>query len=1050
MTRFFDKGEAFDIQEPEWGRPALDAHWHRQDVCFQMVDISQYRTQPLPGMPGPTKVPEVTAIRIIGVTKEGHSVIAHVHGFEPYFWMKAPAGFRMNHIEPFRRELNKRTQAALKVESPITRLELADRRSLLYYQKDDSQFIRVVVQMPGHVPRVRGILEGRGQGSDQGGVAFPQLWQGNATFDTFESNVLFELRFLVDMGIGGANWITLPAGRYRVKPNKLSDCQMEVDIAFDALRKHDSAGEYMKIAPARILSFDIECKGRAGKFPEAEHDPVIQIANVVQRHGDKEPFVQNVFCLGKTSPIPGVKLYCFESEADMLLAWTRFVNRVDPDVFTGYNIVNFDMPYLLNRAKALQAGRFPFWSRMKDHRTTMREQTFQNKAHGKRQYMEIEMPGRVQMDMLVVMQREHKLRSYSLNSVCHEFLGEQKEDVHHSIIGKLQDGNEETRNRLARYCFKDALLPLRINNKLMVFINLVEMARVTGVPCGWLIDKGQQIKVFSQILRKAQSKRILFPTVESQGVTDGVAYEGATVIEPTKGFHNAPVATLDFASLYPSIMMGHNLCYSTLLEKGRITEMGLTLNEDYERTPAGDCFMKRERFQGILPEILRELLAERKKAKKAMAQAEDPMEKAVYNGRQLALKISANSVYGFTGATVGKLPCLEISAGVTSYGRAMIEATKKAVEERYTVDNGYPEDAKVIYGDTDSVFIIFGKDIPLAQTMEMGMEAAGHVTKLFPDPVRLEFEKCYFPMILMSKKKYAGLLWTKPERHDKLDAKGIEAVRRDNCPLVAQVVSTILRKILLERSIDSAITYVKQVVSDLLMNRLDISQLIISKTLTMEKDEYAGRQAHAELAEKMRKRDEASAPSIGDRVPYVIVKGHSGARAFEKSEDPLYVLEHNVPIDCAHYLEHQLKQPLLRLFEPILGESAASKLFVGEHTRQMAKVAPTKGGIMKFAKVMLSCLGCRNGMADGEGPLCKQCVAARKEQEVYARILTKRNHFETLFGRVWTQCQRCQGSLHQDVICSNKDCSVFYMRKKVQKDVTEAQKQLERFGALEW
>lgn len=124
---------------------------------------------------------------------------------------------------------------------------------------------------------------------------------------------------------------------------------------------------------------------------------------------------------------------------------------------------------------------------------------------------------------------------------------------------------------MAVYCLKDALLPLRLFNKLMYMYNYVEMARVTGVPFSYLLTRGQSIKVFSQILRKARSKGLVCPKVERQpGASEGgQTYEGATVLDAKQGFYETPVATLDFASLYPSIMMAHNLCYSTLVPKDR-------------------------------------------------------------------------------------------------------------------------------------------------------------------------------------------------------------------------------------------------------------------------------------------------------------------------------------------------------------------------------------------------------------------------------------------------------------------------------------------------
>lgn len=247
--------------------------------------------------------------------------------------------------------------------------------------------------------------------------------------------------------------------------------------------------------------------------------------------------------------------------------------------------------------------------------------------------------------MLQVILREHKLRSYSLNSVSDHFLGEQKEDVHHSVISELQAGDEFTRRRLAVYCLKDAYLPLRLMEKLMCLINLAEMARVTGVPISFLFTRGQQIKVASQLYRKARTHDLLIPVEKKQG--DGGKYEGAVVLDPVVGFYKEPVATLDFASLYPSIMMAHNLCYSTLVPRFLAKNYA---KEDLTETPNGDFFVKPHVKKGILPLILEELIAARKKAKRELAMATDPFEKAVLDGRQLALKISANSVYGFTGA----------------------------------------------------------------------------------------------------------------------------------------------------------------------------------------------------------------------------------------------------------------------------------------------------------------------------------------------------------------------------------------------------------------
>lgn len=196
-------------------------------------------------------------------------------------------------------------------------------------------------------------------------------------------------------------------------------------------------------------------------------------------------------------------------------------------------------------------------------------------------------------------------------------------------------------------------------------------------------------------------------------------YEGATVIEPVKGYYDVPIATLDFASLYPSIMMAHNLCYTTLLDRTTIERLRLVEGEDYVKTPNNDFFATRKKREGLLPIVLQDLLAARKRAKNDLKVEKDPFKRAVLDGRQLALKVSANSVYGFTGATIGKLPCLAISSSTTAYGRQMIEATKVRVEKEFSVDNGYEHNAEVVYGDTDSVMVKFGCN-DLKTAMDLG------------------------------------------------------------------------------------------------------------------------------------------------------------------------------------------------------------------------------------------------------------------------------------------------------------------------------------------
>ncbi|KPV78544.1 uncharacterized protein RHOBADRAFT_50999 [Rhodotorula graminis WP1] len=1021
-------------EQEKWGRPAAPKlNPQRDGFVFQQIDLEEYSA---PGA-GPT-------IRAFGVSKAGHSVLLHVKGFLPYFWVAAPKGFTNSDCVPFLEHLNLTFFFTVSGEQtsyfngtrPIRSITLANKRNLWGYKGEAVvPFIKITTVDTKNYPKVR-------NGFERGEVTYRDFFDGSSLL-TFESNIAYTLRFMIDHHIVGMNWLEIKAGGWQHKRDKISSCQYEIECDHSALISHEAVGDWSGVAPLRILSFDIECAGRKGIFPEADKDPVIQIANMVTRQGESKPFIRNVFTLNTCAHIVGSEVLEFEREKDLLSQWRKFVEEVDPDLIIGYNTSQFDLPYLMDRAKALKVTEFPYFSRLKGVKTEVKDTHFSSKAYGTRDSKETNMDGRLQLDILQVMQRDYKLRSYTLNSVCAHFLGEQKEDVHHSVITDLQNGNAESRRRLAVYCLKDAYLPQRLMDKLMCFINYTEMARVTGIPFNYLLSRGQQIKVISQLYRQALKVGYVVPALKQEGSDE--QYEGATVLEPEQGYYDVPIATLDFASLYPSIMQAHNLCYTTLLDARIAQSLNLVEDEDYVRTPNGDLFVKASRRKGLLPTILEDLLAARKRARAELKNETDPFKRAVLDGRQLALKVSANSVYGFTGATVGKLPCLPISMSVTAYGREMIDRTKQEVQDRYNTANGYDYDATVIYGDTDSVMVRFGCP-DLETAMKLGAEAADFVTSKFVKPIKLEFEKVYFPYLLISKKRYAGLYWTRPEKYDKMDTKGIETVRRDNCRLVVTVIDTCLRKMLIERDVKGAEAYAKQVISDLLQNKVDLSQLVITKALA--KADYAAKQAHVELAERMKKRDAGSAPAMGDRVAYVIIKGTKDARAYEKSEDPLYVLENNIPIDTKYYLENQLSKPLMRIFEPIMGERASS-LLAGDHTRTVSIVAPTVGGLMKFAVKTVTCLGCKTPLKPGtpNQAVCHNCRP--RTAELHRRQVTLAASAETAFARLWTQCQRCQGSLHQDVLCTSKDCPIFYMRKKAQKEAVEAVGTLQRFDG-EW
>jgi DNA polymerase delta subunit 1 len=358
-------------------------------------------------------------------------------------------------------------------------------------------------------------------------------------------------------------------------------------------------------------------------------------------------------------------------------------------------------------------------------------------------------------------------------------------------------------------------------------------------------------------------------------------------------------------------------------------------------TPTGDTFVKPARQKGILPSILEELLAARKRAKndlkseKAKGAEADLSLVGVFDARQLSLKVSANSVYGVMGAQQGILPCLEVSSSVTGFGREMIEATKNEVERHYSRANGYEHDAKVVYGDTVRAArppappraharrrAGLGHDRPrprgprrVRPPRRRGRAArdgealpAAHQARVpailesFPDPMlsfqsQVEserkwkptgdgrYEKTFHPYLLLAKKRYAGTKYEPGSATGKFSCSGLENERRDNPPFVREVVEETLRAILdLSREVPDVSAAV-EAVRQLYEGTMSVSKLIRSAGLTKEPKEYKGAPPpHVALALKMAKRDPGSAPPVGSRVSYVLLAGSQKLKVAEKAE----------------------------------------------------------------------------------------------------------------------------------------------------------------------
>lgn len=203
----------------------------------------------------------------------------------------------------------------------------------------------------------------------------------------YETGLPDVVRFMVDAGLFGVNWVKIPSGKYshRNRQQRVSTCQLELDVSVQDIVSYAPVDDWATVHPMRVLSFDIECAGRKNIFPEPDKDPVIQIACITSVQGSDAILSRDIFCLGSCSHIAGANIHSFQREEDMLASWAKHVGVVDPDVIIGYNSSNFDFPYLIDRAKALGIGHLLKLGRFTESIATAKNSLFSSKAHGTRE-----------------------------------------------------------------------------------------------------------------------------------------------------------------------------------------------------------------------------------------------------------------------------------------------------------------------------------------------------------------------------------------------------------------------------------------------------------------------------------------------------------------------------------------------------------------------------------------------------------------------------------------------------------------------------------------
>ena len=562
-------------------------------------------------------------ISIFGKTEDGKSVCVTTT-FDPYFFVKLPRGTTDQDVSRLYNDI-----CRLKRDH-VTSYSLTKQKDVWGFQNNEEfHFMHLNFKSLEHRRKVNSIFMYNNE--------FKQ-------YHVYESNIDPVLRLMHRTGIQSTGW--LDTGDTCVRSHL---AKTDIDLWCNDWSTLKPV-ERDDIAPFIVASFDIECNSSTGKFPDPNvpDDACFQIAVSLCKFGSDEPYEKVCLCYKKTD---GPDVVSFDTEKEMLLAFKKYMNEKDIDILTGWNIFGFDLEYIYKRAAMVGCGiDFYQLGKLKDTECHLVMKKLSSSALGDNFLKLLPMSGRFVFDMFHEVKKGYKLDSYSLNNVSKLYLGDQKIDMApKEMFARFVEGDPKKLYEVAEYCIKDTLLPHKLMKKMCILLNLVEMAKATWVPLSFLVERGQQIKVFSQLSKKARELGYMVPTIK-YGSLPEEQYEGATVLEAQKGAYYTPITALDFEALYPSIMMAHNLCYSTyVMDERRYGKIpGIT----YETFNIGNKTYKfAQDVPSLLPAILMELKQFRKKAKRDMAQATGYM-KEVYNGKQLAYKVSMNSVYGFTGAGV--------------------------------------------------------------------------------------------------------------------------------------------------------------------------------------------------------------------------------------------------------------------------------------------------------------------------------------------------------------------------------------------------------------
>jgi DNA polymerase, archaea type len=851
-------------------------------------------------------------VQLFGTTPEGRSVTCRVAGFRPYFYAGVEDG--------------RENSAINDLQAMGLDVEVVERFEPIGFQAAPKKMLKITTHDP---KEVRSLRE---RAKEVAGIKA-----------VYETDILFKNRFLIDQSIGGMRWVDAPILEWTACGTAvpLTGCASASSAAplpsirFETLHSVQHEGN----APLRFMSFDIECLPDQGEMPKAEKSPVILISMAFEPpyQGNKD-----LVLVGKNIDCPRQDTRACRDEHDLLAQFASIVRDYSPDILAGYNSNEFDFPYLQERARQMHVE-----ARLGRDGSSWYIRKIVNRT-------DVSIAGRVVVDLLPIIRSSYSLKQYTLRNAAAELLKMEKYDVDPKEIETLWAEGGDGLRRFISYSRRDAVLAMHMLLDLRLMDKYIALSRASGSLLQDIVNGGQSGMVENLLMRRFRERGRVVPPKPDSDVSDeryveNEGLKGGAVLVPEKGLIE-DVVILDYKSLYPTIMMAHNLCYTTVLtglSAGGSYLAETAKGEGIITAPSGGRFVSPMILPGIMPAVLRELLDERTATKNLMKTAGES-ERRFLDAKQYAMKILLNSFYGYSGYARARLYSLALANAVTSFGRENILRTKKIIDDIgsvYVIDgdvvfkDALPFgkaalkcfDLFVVYGDTDSVFVRLRPSGPLVGALALedaeliGRKIAETVTASLPEPMELVFEAFARRGIFLAKKRYALWIFERADDgwKDKIKVRGMETVRRDWCDLTSKTLKTCLELVLKEGKVDEAVEHVRSVV--LRLQNLDLAcdpgilkELTLTRRYTKSSASYKNKQPHIQLVEKIRERG-GTVPGVGERVPFVIVQGKRGKKSKElfvnRAEDPAFVLEKNMPLDTEYYVEKQILPPVLRIFE---------------------------------------------------------------------------------------------------------------------------------------